>query len=116
MDSLKDFILDSWCKLQKYEKSGRYFHSLTPEDNHPIVVHKKTNQLTFVLSGSGIAVIDGKSIKIHKNTTVFIEAGASHQFIATSKQLNLFHIHVPDEGRDNDRYIIEGEDYKRYGE
>ena len=45
---------------------------------------------------------------------MFIEAGTTHRFVAESVELILFHIHIPDEGRDTDRYIIEGEDYDRF--
>ena len=45
---------------------------------------------------------------------ILIEAGIKHQFIAHSEKLILFHIHIPDEGRDVDRFIVEGEDYHRF--
>ena len=73
---LKDFISSSYELIQDYDKRGRYYHTLTPADNSPTVVHKETNQLT--------------------------------------DEMILFHIHIPDEGRDKDRYILEGEDYNRF--
>lgn len=111
---LENYILDSYNLLQEYEKRGRYFHSLKPEDNSPTVVHKKTNQLTFVIEGNGIVVLNGKTEYIEKGKCVIVNAGTLHQFKATSDKLTLFHIHIPDEGRDNDRYIIEGDDYNRF--
>ena len=83
-ENLKNFILDSYNKLQIYEKRGRYFHSLSPDDNKPVVLHKKTNQLTYVLSGKGIAVLNGEPQTIEKDSSLFVTAGTSHQFIATS--------------------------------
>lgn len=112
---LKDFILNSFDRMQNYEKKGRYFHCLTPDDNSPTVVHKNTNQLTYVLSGSGIVFLNGKPQQIEKDSALFIQVGTTHRFIAITDELFLFHIHIPDEGRENDRYIIDGEDYKRNG-
>jgi len=113
-DILSQYIMSSYRLIQTYEKKGRYFHTLTPEDNRPIVVHKATNQLTYVVSGEGTIVIDGEAQNIKKGSCIFIEAGMTHQFIAGSAELTLFHIHIPDEGRDNDRFIVEGDDYNRY--
>ena len=112
--SLQNFIYKSYRLMSDYEKKGNYFHNLTPEDNSPIVVHKKTNQLTYIIAGEGIAIINGISQKIKKDSVVFIEAGSRHQFVATTKEMTLFHIHIPEEGRNNDRIIVEGEDYNRY--
>ena len=113
-DILRQYIMSSYELLQNYEKKGRYYHTLTPKDNKPIVVHKKTNQLTYIVSGEGTIIINGDKKKIETGESIFVEAGATHQFIADSEELVLFHIHIPDEGRDNDRYIVEGDDYNRY--
>lgn len=111
---LDKYILSSYKLLQDYEKRGRYYHSLTPEDNSPIIVHKKTNQLTYVVKGEGVVVLNGKEEKIIEGSSILVEAGVTHQFKVYSDELTLFHIHIPDEGRDNDRYIVEGDDYNRY--
>nr|WP_295306046.1 cupin domain-containing protein [uncultured Blautia sp.] len=113
-DILREYIQNSYLLLQGYVKGGRYFHKLTPLDNSPTVVHKQTNQLTYVIEGEGVVTLNGKSEKIKKDSAVFIEAGTTHRFNAVSDNLILFHIHVPDEGREKDRYIIEGDDYNRY--
>lgn len=113
-DILSQYIMSSYKLIQSYEKKGRYFHTLTPNDNSPIVVHKATNQLTYVVSGEGTIVLDGEAKYIEKGSCIFVEAGMTHQFIANSAELTLFHIHIPDEGRDNDRFIVEGDDYNRY--
>lgn len=113
-DILERYIKNSYEMLQEYDKKGRYFHTLTPEDNSPIVVHKKTNQLTYVISGEGTIILNGEAKKIETGNSFFVEAGMTHQFRAYSEELTLFHIHIPDEGRDNDRFIVEGDDYNRY--
>lgn len=113
-DILKQYILSSYKLLQEYDKRGRYYHSLTPKDNSPVVVHKKTNQLTYIVDGEGIVVLNGEEKRITAGNCVFVEAGMTHQFKAYGDELTLFHIHIPDEGRDNDRFLVEGDDYNRY--
>ena len=114
VDILGQYIKKSYEMLQEYDKKGRYFHTLTPKDNSPIVVHKKTNQLTYVISGKGTIILNGEARKIEAGNSFFVEAGMTHQFMADSEELTLFHIHIPDEGRDNDRFILEGDEYNRY--
>ena len=113
-DTFKEFIKSSYNLLSNNPHKGRYYHTLTPLDNSQIVVHKETNQLTIVISGSGKAVLDGNETLLNKDDYIFIEAGTKHQFSALGSELVLFHIHIPDEGRDNDRFIISGDDYDRY--
>ncbi len=114
MDETKKFIDSSYELLKNYEHKGRYYHSLTPTDNSPTVVHRKTNQLTYIIKGNGYAYLNDAKQEVHAGTMLFIEAGTQHRFVAISNELVLFHIHVPDEGRECDRYIIEGNDYNRY--
>lgn len=108
------FVSDCYSMLKDDMQGGRYYHTLTPCDNRPIVVHKQTNQLTTVIKGTGEVVLNGKKKKINCGETIYVKAGTTHQFVALSNELTLFHIHVPDKGRDDDRYIIDGEDYERF--
>lgn len=108
------FIERSYVLLNDYEKRGRYFHTLRPSDNSPTVFHKQTNQYTYIIAGSGRIFLNGVESKIAAGDGFFIEAGTYHRFIADSEEMILFHIHIPDEGRDFDRYIVQGDDYDRY--
>ncbi len=111
---LKDFISSSYELIQDYDKRGRYYHTLTPADNSPTVVHKETNQLTSIIKGAGTVVLNGIEKNICEGDNILINAGMTHRFIAQTDEMILFHIHIPDEGRDKDRYILEGEDYNRF--
>lgn len=114
MDDIRRFIENSFKRLDLYEKKGRYFHTITPADNSPLVVHRFTNQLTYVISGEGIVSLNGIEKKVQSKDFVFVEAGTTHSFVALSDELTLFHIHIPDEGRDSDRFIVSGDDYERF--
>lgn len=111
---LKMYIDNSYELLQSYNKKGRYFHTLTKNSNSPIVVHKKTNQLTYVIKGSGDAYLNGEKNVLNEGDVIFVKNNVEHRFVATEEQFTLFHIHIPDEGRDNDRYIVSGADYDRF--
>lgn len=108
------FIESSVDLLSDYEKCGRYFHILRPSDNSPTVVHLQTNQYTQIISGNGSIFLNGVERKITAGDGFFVEAGMHHRFVADSEEMMLFHIHIPDEGRDLDRHIVKGDDYDRY--
>lgn len=114
MGDIEAFIIKSYEALQDNPKKGRYFTVLKNTDNAPIVVHRKTNQFTYVIEGSGVGCFNGKERFLKRGDKIFIEAGTLHQFKAKEEGLTLFHIHIPDDGRENDREILEGDDYNRY--
>ena len=103
MKEIDEFILKSYDLLRNDSNKGRYFHTLNRRDNSPTVVHKKTNQFSY-----------GKECKINEGDKVVITAGTHHRFKANDEEMILFHIHIPDSGRENDREIVEGKDYNRY--
>lgn len=115
-DIFRKFIEDSYTLMENYEKRGRYFHILSKTDNSPVVLHLKTNQLTYIIEGTGFAYLNDDVIKVEKGDFVYVPQNTKHRFIANECGLTLFHIHLPDEGRDVDRYVISGDDYNRYEE
>ncbi len=114
MKEIDEFILKSYDLLRNDSNKGRYFHTLNRRDNSPTVVHKKTNQFSYVIKGSGIVWLNGKECKINEGDKVVITAGTHHRFKANDEEMILFRIHIPDSGRENDREIVEGKDYNRY--
>lgn len=114
MEEIERFIMKSYRILQDDPKKERYFHTLKSTDHAPVVVHRKTCQFTFVMKGSGTGWFNGKEQPLKEGDKIIVEAGMLHQFKANEEGMTLFHIHIPDSGRENDREIVEGEDYSRY--
>lgn len=114
MGEIDKFIKQSHIDLQSEPKRGRYFHTLKSADSAPLVVHRRTNQFTYVIEGGGKGWFNGEERKLQRGDCVFVPAGTKHKFKADKGGMVLFHIHIPDDGRENDREIIEGEDYDRY--
>lgn len=111
---LAEFLNHSFKLMQQHPQGKRYYHTLTPEDNSPVAIHDNTNQITYIVTGSGTAYLNGVEQKVKAGNIFLIEAGTTMRFIANSEGLTLFHIHVPDSGREEDRRILEGEDFKHY--
>lgn len=60
--------------------------------------HKRSDQWLYVISGSGKAIIEGKTIKIKKGELLLIERGEKHEIINDSEvPLETFNIYAPSE-------------------
>lgn len=83
-----------------------YYQILSVESDKPYVVHRKTNQITAVLSGKGRVIVDGKASSITANDIVLIRKDEGHTFICDAGELVLFHIHIPFAYIMNDRFVL----------
>lgn len=108
---LVSFFRRSVDTLRETPYSAEYFHTLFPEDEKPVVIHKKTHQCTLVLEGKGKVIVDGITRDICTDDIICIEANNTHQFVAETP-LTLFHIHIPFETENSDRFIVEGKDFE----
>lgn len=113
-NKLRGFLQHSYNLIQNHPYGKRYYHTLSKKDNNPVAIHDQTDQITYVVKGSGTAYLNGKEQKVNAGNILLIESGTTMRFIANSEGLTLFHIHIPDTGRENDRRILEGKDINRY--
>lgn len=113
-NELENFLQHAYNLIQNHPKGGRYYHTLTKNDNSPVAIHDSTDQITYIVKGSGTAYLNGKEQKVEARCILLIEAGTTMRFVANSEGLTLFHIHVPDTGREEDRRVLEGDDIDRY--
>lgn len=113
-DELGRLLRHSYEAMQSYEHGRRYYHTLTKDDNSPVVIRDHTDQITYVVKGSGTVYLNGKEQKINTENILLIESGTTIRFTANSEGLTLFHLHIPDLGREEDRLILEGDDIDRY--
>lgn len=90
-----------------------YYHTLLPDDPSPVVIHSYTSQCSIVISGTGYTELNGVQTPISPGSIVLIEAGMSHKFWTDCEPLTLFHIHLPYETMDSDRYVL-GTDFSRH--
>lgn len=113
-NELERFLYHSYNLMKDRPEGKKYYHTLTPKDNSPVVVHDHTDQITYVVDGSGTAYLNGRKQEVRGGNIFLIQSGTTMRFIANSGGLTLFNIHVPDDGGKNDRRVLEGEDIDRY--
>ena len=105
---MKDYeLIEDLYKNNKLVNCDTFVQTLKIGDPAPIVKHKITSQMTYVLKGHGAAIIDGKLIKINQGQRIDIKQNQTHSFFAIKEDLLLFHVHVPFFTVEEDRYVLE---------
>jgi mannose-6-phosphate isomerase-like protein (cupin superfamily) len=75
--------------------------SIKPKDDIGSEVHPETDQLLFIVAGTGKAVVNSETVEVKESDAVFVPAGARHNFINTGREdLRLFTIYAPPNHKD----------------
>ena len=70
--------------------------SLLPGENIGMEAHPLSDQILYILTGSGNAIINGETKPITKHSIVIIPAGAQHDIVNKSgAKMKLFTIYAP---------------------
>ena len=70
--------------------------SIPPKEDIGSEVHPGTDQMLFIVAGSGRAVVDGDSVDVVENDVVVVPAGSRHNLINTGLgDLRLFTVYAP---------------------
>lgn len=68
---------------------------LPPGAAHPSIRHRRTDELAYVLSGSGSGVIDGRRLRLRPGDVLLIPAGSAHAFRAGPRGLDVLSVFAP---------------------
>ena len=71
--------------------------------------HQIAEELYFVLSGDGVAILDGVEHELYAGVFLRLPPGTRHAFKAGSKGLEMLDIHAPGCRPDHDVYFVGGE-------
>jgi mannose-6-phosphate isomerase-like protein (cupin superfamily) len=75
--------------------------SIPPAEDIGSEVHPGTDQMLFIVAGSGRAVVDGESVDVVENDVVVVPAGSKHDLINTGlDDLRLFTVYAPPQHKD----------------
>lgn len=70
--------------------------SLLPGEDIGMEVHQTSDQILYIVSGEGEAIINGEKKLIAKHSIIYVPAGANHDIINESKEpMKLFTIYAP---------------------
>jgi len=75
--------------------------SIPPKEDIGSEVHPGTDQMLFIVSGAGKAVVNNESVEVTANDVVVVPAGSRHNLINIgTEDLRLFTVYAPPEHKD----------------
>lgn len=79
-----------------------------PRERTAVSYHKVAEELYYVLSGSGTAVLDGQPRSIQAGDLLRLPPGFSRCFVTDTEPLHMLNIHSPGCWPDRDVYFVDG--------
>ncbi|HEX7042085.1 MAG TPA: cupin domain-containing protein [Patescibacteria group bacterium] len=75
--------------------------SLLPKEDIGEETHEDNDQILFIVSGEGEAILNGKMTKIGKKSVVFVPSGTKHNIINTGDEdMKLYTVYAPSVHKD----------------
>jgi quercetin dioxygenase-like cupin family protein len=68
---------------------------LKPGTKGPELVQGKTDQLLYVIKGSGSAIVDGVEMRLSNESVLWLEHGERFQFVTTEDELEILQGYAP---------------------
>ena len=70
--------------------------SLLPHEDIGEEIHETSDQILFLVAGSGEAVLSGVTTPVEKHSVVFVPSGTKHNIINTSDEdMKLYTVYAP---------------------
>lgn len=100
-------IVENDFKHDFFKSIGSELQELQKMDDAPLVMHKLTNQITYVVKGEGIAVLGDEIRTISEGHILAIPRKMQHCFKCVGQLLILQHYHWPQDYLETDRVILQ---------
>jgi mannose-6-phosphate isomerase-like protein (cupin superfamily) len=82
-----------------------YRVQIAPHQTTSVSYHKVAEEIYFVISGSGTAVLDGVAYPLKPGDFLRLPPGSKHGFITASEPLEMLDLHSPGSRPDRDVYF-----------
>ena len=104
---LKGIQIDQFLPRGACEHFSAYMVRMKPNQIKKNSYHKEGEELYYILSGTGTAVLGGKDYKLTEGCFFRVPPGTVHQFTTYSESLCMLNFHSPPVFNDKDTYFIE---------
>ena len=104
---LKGIQIDQLLPREACEHFSAYMVRMKPNQIKKDSYHKKGEELYYILSGAGTAVLGGKEYKLREGCFFKVPPGTAHQFTTGDESLCMLNFHSPPVFADKDTYFIE---------
>ena len=103
--TLEGVHIDQLLPREACEKFSAYLVRMEPFQIKKPSYHKKGEELYYVISGSGQAVLDGKNYDLSTGCFFRVAPGIVHQFSTSDQPLSILNFHSPSVFPDKDTYF-----------
>ena len=83
-----------------------YHVSIAPHQTTSISYHKISEEIYYVLSGSGTAILNGAPVNLRPGDFLRLPPGTTHGFITHAETLTMLDLHSPGSRPDHDVYFV----------
>ena len=102
---LKGIQIDQLLPRDACEQFSAYKVRMEPFQIKKTSYHKKGEELYYVISGAGKAILDGKNYDLREGCFFRVPPGTLHQFSTGDKSLCMLNFHSPPVFSDKDTYF-----------
>lgn len=113
-EQLGPYRIESLIPLEHEVACTAYRVWIAPHSTTSISFHKVAEEIYFVLSGRGAAVLNGERHELREGDFLRLPPGTTHGFITGAEALLLLDIHTPGSRPDHDVYFV-GETPEGFG-
>ena len=83
-----------------------YHVTIAPHQTTSISYHKISEEIYYILSGSGTAILNGAPLPLRPGDFLRLPPGTTHGFITHEQPLAMLDIHSPGSRPDHDVYFV----------
>ena len=74
--------------------------TLEPNATGPMLTQGDSEQLLYVIRGSGIALVNGEELPLDRESVLWLEPGEKYQFVAGDSGMEILQGYAPGEEED----------------
>lgn len=102
--SLGPYSITTLIPREDVERASAYRIALEPNTESKTSYHKNAEEIYYVLSGGGTAILDGKSYPLADGDLLRLQPGVRHRFLSGDEGLEMLDLHTPGVFSDHDTY------------
>lgn len=105
---LGPYALESLIDAAEEGAGTAYRVSIGPGQRTSVSCHRIAEEYYYVLSGSGLALLDGQEHRLAAGDFLRLPPGVAHGFVTADEPLVMLDIHTPGSRPDRDVYFVDG--------
>ena len=103
---LGPYEIESLIPPEEEAAGTAYRVRIEPHQTTSVSYHKVAEEIYYVLSGSGVALLNGEAYELREGDFLRLPPGTTHGFITRDEPLLMLDIHAPGSRPDRDVFFV----------